>query len=48
VHLESIEHERLKKASAITVAGGISNGMLAAMKIDLGTFTGHLPFRNRL
>jgi divalent metal cation (Fe/Co/Zn/Cd) transporter len=43
MHTDGIEHERLKEVSAITIAGGLSNGMLAALKIGLGTFTGYLP-----
>ncbi len=41
--VQSDEQERFKQASIITIAGGVANAVLAAMKIGAGTFTGYLP-----
>lgn len=40
---DATEQERFKKVSAIVIAGGVANGVLAAVKIGTGTFTGYLP-----
>lgn len=43
VHSERLGSERLKEASGITLAGGISNAILAAGKIAVGFIFGYLP-----
>ena len=43
MHVEHSEKMRLKEATAIIIAGGVTNGILGAVKIVLGSFTGYLP-----
>lgn len=42
-HAESNEKMRLREATAIIAAGGVTNGILGVVKIGLGSFTGYLP-----
>lgn len=37
------EKQRLREASAVITAGGVTNGALGTVKIILGSFTGYLP-----
>ena len=37
------ERKRLREASAVLTAGGVTNGLLGTAKILLGNFTGYLP-----
>ena len=43
MHGDHSERVRLKEATAIITAGGITNGILGVVKIGLGNFTGYLP-----
>ena len=43
VHAEPNEKMRLREATAIIVAGGVTNGILGVVKIVLGGVTGYLP-----
>ena len=43
MHVEHSEKMRLKEATTIIIAGGITNGILGVVKIGLGNFTGYLP-----
>ena len=43
MHVEHSEKMRLKEATTIIIAGGVTNGILGAVKIGLGNFTGYLP-----
>ncbi len=40
---EPLEKERLREATAIILAGGLTNGVLGTGKILVGSFTGYLP-----
>ena len=40
---ESNEKMRLREATAVIVASGVTNGILGVVKIGLGSFTGYLP-----
>ena len=43
MHAEPNEKMRLREATAIIVAGGVTNGILGVVKIVLGSVTGYLP-----
>ena len=43
MHVEPGERERLREATAILLAGGLTNAVLGAGKVLVGTFTGYLP-----
>ncbi len=43
MHAESNEKMRLREATAVIVASGVTNGILGVVKIGLGSFTGYLP-----
>ena len=43
VHAEPNEKMRLREATAIIAAGGVTNGILGVVKIVLGSVTGYLP-----
>ena len=43
MHAEPNEKMRLREATAIITAGGVTNGILGVVKIGLGSFTGYLP-----
>lgn len=42
-HAEQNEKVRLKEATTIITAGGVTNVILGVAKIGLGNFTGYLP-----
>ena len=42
-HAEPNEKMRLREATAVITAGGITNGILGVVKIVLGSVTGYLP-----
>ena len=42
-HAEPNEKMRLREATAVIMAGGITNGILGVVKIVLGSVTGYLP-----
>ena len=43
VHAEPNEKMRLREATVVIVAGGVTNGILGVVKIVLGSVTGYLP-----
>ena len=43
MHVEPRERERLREATAVILAGGLTNGLLGAGKIIVGSVTGYLP-----
>lgn len=43
MHVESRERERLRQATAVILAGGLTNGLLGTGKIIVGSVTGYLP-----
>ncbi len=43
MHLEPNERMRLREATAIIVAGGVTNSILGIVKVALGSVTGYLP-----
>ena len=42
-HAEPNEKMRLREATAVIVAGGVTNGILGVVKVALGGITGYLP-----
>ncbi len=43
MHAEPNEKMRLREATAIIAAGGVTNSVLGVVKIVLGSVTGYLP-----
>ena len=43
MHAEPNKKMRLREATAVIVAGGVTNGILGVVKIVLGGVTGYLP-----